>query len=88
MINMITFQEWIKQKQLPPKQTDESEKEAEKRKANELRQLMAQVIILLIVKTECTTPIVGSTAGDCKQNSSHSQNSPHTEVISKRVVRV
>ena len=35
---------------MPPKQTDESEKEAEKRKANELRQLMAQVIILLIVK--------------------------------------
>merc|ERR1711935_871172 len=31
-----------KQKQLPAKQTDESDKDAEKRKANELRQLMAQ----------------------------------------------
>ena len=44
-IILISIQEWIKRKQLPPKNTDESEKEAEKRKADELRQLMAQVVI-------------------------------------------
>ena len=53
-LNFLSFrnnrnfvQEWIKRKQLPPKNTDESEKEAEKRKADELRQLMAQVVIMV-----------------------------------------
>jgi len=40
--NGVSFEEWIKSKKLPPKQTDETEKEAEKRKANELRALMAE----------------------------------------------
>ena len=43
--NFGFIQEWIKRKRLPPKNTDESEKETEKRKADELRQLMAQVVI-------------------------------------------
>ena len=49
--NGISFDEWLRTKKTAP-QADETEKETEKRKADELRQMMAQVHLNILYKVQ------------------------------------